>query len=110
MAPSKKPQFLVTANNVLDGATVYLREDRQWSRKLDEALLVDAEEQTKDLLAFAGTQEAIVCDAYAMPAKRRDDGTLDPLTARENIRAAGMPTILLRKNDPLSPTAAKQNA
>ena len=87
-------RFAITANRTLDGRTVYLRADRAWSTALSEAVAVDEGPEKEALLLWARTQEAVVCDPYAMKVDDQEGGLCPPST-RERIRAAG-PEATLR--------------
>ena len=80
--------FLITANRTLDGHAVYLREDREWSHDIKEALWTSDEEERDGLLAWSRAQQAMVCDPYPLPAVLELDGPRVRST-RERIRAAG---------------------
>jgi hypothetical protein len=93
--------FVITANATDDGAPVYLRPDRTWTRLLPEALATDDEVVRDELLALAGQQQRQICDPYAFKVELAD-GQPVATTARERIRAQG-PTTPLRRPDTSSP-------
>jgi hypothetical protein len=97
MATPKGTHFIVTANFLRSGAPAYMRPDSSWSSALQEAHPADEAERDA-MLAGALAEEAVVCDAYAFPA-RLLGSVIDPLTAREEIRAKG-PTVAWRRPDP----------
>lgn len=103
-ARNKGTHFVITANRLQDGATVYLGSDRSWGEHLDGALaIVDEAEQTA-LLAFAKSEERTVCDPYAFSVNVVD-GRPVVLTQRETIRSQG-PTVAYRRPDRVAPEAA----
>src|SRR5512141_512100 len=98
MATPKGTHFIVTANLIGSGAPAYRREDGGWSTDLQQAHPVADEAERDALLATAAREEAIVCDPYAFAA-RLQGRAIDPLTAREQIRAKG-PSVAYRRPDP----------
>ena len=105
MATPKGTHFIVTANLLATGAPIYMRADRTWSTDLQEAHPAPNEAERDAMVAQAALEEATVADPYAFPA-RIDGTTVDPLTAREEIRAKG-PTVAYRRPDPASDEAAQ---
>jgi hypothetical protein len=94
--------WVVTANFTDDGATAYLRSDGTWSRRLAEAATF-ADGAAKDgALAEAQGLERLVCDPYAFMVEVTKAG-IDPLSARETIRAAAEPTVPMRRPDESKP-------
>jgi hypothetical protein len=98
MATPKGTHFVITANLLGSGAPAYRRKDGSWSTNLQEAHPAADEAERDAMLADAEREEATVADAYAFPV-RLDGPTIDPLTAREEIRATG-PTVAYRRPDP----------
>ncbi len=89
--------WIVTGNFTEDGAVAWRRADGTWSRTIADAGLVD-ESTAKAQAATAGTTEQrLICDPYGIEVAAVA-GTIDPLTARQRIRANG-PTIQLRRPD-----------
>jgi hypothetical protein len=87
--------WIVTANFTEDGAVAWRRADGTWSRRIADAGLVD-EPTAKDQSTKAGaTEQREICDPYGIEVHVAGD-TIDPLTARQRIRANG-PTIQLRR-------------
>lgn len=82
---------VLTANQTSDGAPVYLTAQRDWSRKLTEAHVIESDGERDELLAVAEGQQALVCDPYVFKVKR-DGDAIEPVSARERIRSVG-PTI-----------------
>jgi hypothetical protein len=86
--------FVVTANRTDDGAVLYLRADRSWTSDLGQAQVVGDTAERDALIAWAAdTQQRDVCDPYAFEVRATAEG-VDPLTARERIRAAGPAPVL----------------
>ena len=97
MATPKGTHFVITANRIDSGAPCFRRQDGSWSDHLQEAHPAADEAERDAMLAAATREEAVVCDAYFFPV-RLADSTIDPLTAREEIRATG-PTVAYRRPD-----------
>ena len=91
MAHSTSNQ-LVTANRLRDGVPVYYAGVDRWSPVIADALLV-AEAEAESLLAAAaaGPVPHPVVAPYLVEAVRQD-GSVNPLSLRERIRAFG-PTV-----------------
>jgi len=92
-------RWVVTGKFTDDGSNAWRRADGTWSRRLVEAGLY-----TEEALANAQVAETIaneqrqISDAYVIKVYAFG-ATIDPLTARERIRANG-PTIRVRRPDP----------
>lgn len=93
----KLDTFVVTASLTDDGSPAYLTSDRQWSRQLSRAAVLDAG-AADALLELARGQERHVCDPYRV-AVAVQAGAPVAASARERIRAEG-PTTRLRRPDP----------
>jgi len=77
---------------------VWRRADGTWSRDLQEAGLLNDEASAKALAAAAvANEQRLITDPYVIEVYAKD-GTIDPLSARERIRATG-PTIRIRRPD-----------
>jgi hypothetical protein len=97
MATPKGTHFVISASYLGSGAPAYRRADGAWSADLQEAHPAASEAERDSMLAEARREEGTVCDAYDFPV-RIDGGRIDPLTAREAIRAKG-PTVPFRRPD-----------
>lgn len=93
----KGTHFVISAGLTSTGAPTYLKEDGSWTPQLQLAFAVPSAEERDRLLQIAAGQEALVADPYAFPVVLTD-GKIDPLTAREGIRANG-PTVPYRRPD-----------
>lgn len=91
MATPKGTHFVVTANLLGSGAPCYRRKDGSWSTSLQDAYPAGTEAERDEMVAAAMREEATVADAYFFGV-RLEGTTIDPLTAREEIRAKG-PTV-----------------
>jgi hypothetical protein len=80
----------ITANRLVDGRVVYLREDDRWSERIQESVVADSEDLAKTLLELAkrAVAERLVVDPYLFGVNV-EDGKIRPLGRREEIRAAG---------------------
>lgn len=97
MSFAKPTHYVVTAGYTDDGGVAYLRPDGTWSRNLTEAATWSNQGDADTQIATAKKQERIVCDPYAFGVKLQG-GVIDPMTAREAIRAKG-PTTPIRRPD-----------
>ncbi|MCE2510413.1 MAG: DUF2849 domain-containing protein [Alphaproteobacteria bacterium] len=84
---------VVTANRLRDGDVVYLTAEHGWALWLDEAAVAETEVEAEALLKFGEAAEKAreVIRVYLMKVERME-GKLDPLSARERIRAKGPTT------------------
>jgi hypothetical protein len=97
MATPKGTHFVVTANLLASGAPAYRRSNATWSIDLQEAHAAATDVERDAMLAETAQQEAEIADAYAF-AVRIEGGLIDPLTAREEIRAKG-PSVAYRRSE-----------
>jgi hypothetical protein len=92
-------RWVVTARFTDDGANTWRRADGTWSRQLADAGLYPDEAAAKAQAAdTAAKEQREITDPYVIEV-HAVDGTIDPLTARERIRASG-PTVRVRRPDP----------
>ncbi|WP_323042314.1 DUF2849 domain-containing protein [Gemmobacter sp.] len=78
----------VTANDLLQGDSVWLTADDRWTRDHHEAELIDDEAHAQLRLLFAQRQGAIVVGAYLADAKSGPRGP-EPVHFREIFRTRG---------------------
>ena len=85
---------VVTSNRLIDGIVVYLASDGGWTEEIGRARLAETEDEVKALEAEAARDVAArkVVAVYPMDVAVRD-GTVDPLSVRERIRAAHRTTL-----------------
>jgi hypothetical protein len=84
--------WVVTGKFTDDATNVYRRADGTWSRDLQQAGLVDSEAAAKAHAAHAvANEQRLITDPYVIEVHAAD-GKIDPLSARERIRATG-PTV-----------------
>jgi hypothetical protein len=89
--------FVISASFTDSGAPAYLAADGQWVRELQGAVMIAAEGERDELLNRALEQERLVCDPYFFDV-RLEGQAIDPISARERIRAEG-PTVRIRRPD-----------
>lgn len=84
---------VVTANRLREGDVVYLTDSGRWSPHLNESRIGSSESVVEEMLAQAEADVAArrIVAPYAFEVVEVD-GILQPLSAREMIRAAG-PTV-----------------
>jgi Protein of unknown function (DUF2849) len=97
MAIQGGTHFVISAQLTDTGAPAYLTRSGQWSPDLQAAVPVESEAERDTLLDSALRQERLVCDPYFFDV-RLEGGAIDPLSARERIRAEG-PTTRIRRPD-----------
>ena len=86
---------VVTANRLNDGIVVYLAPDGAWTEDIAEAARAATDDDIKALEAAAeiAVQERLVVGVYPMPIGIKDDGSVDPISVRERIRASHRTTL-----------------
>jgi hypothetical protein len=90
--------WVVTGKFTDDGANAWRRADGTWSRRLADAGVLDDEATGKAFAADTTAREQReITDPYVIEVYAEGDA-IDPLTARERIRANG-PTVPLRRPD-----------
>lgn len=90
--------WVVTGKFTDDASNVYRRADGTWSRDLQGAEVVSDEPGAKARAASAlANEQRQITDPYVIEVFAKD-GTIDPLSARERIRATG-PTVHTRRLD-----------
>ncbi len=98
MAKPASTHFVVTASLTDSGAPAYFRASGDWGTNLSDAQCIDSEDQAVDIAKRAESQaQRLVCDPYSFPVALQGND-IDPLTARERIRAGG-PTVPVRRPD-----------
>jgi hypothetical protein len=97
MAKRGGTHYVISASLTDTGAPTYLTKDGGWSPDLQRAAPILSDEERDALLAEALRQERKVADPYFFDV-RLDGSAIDPLSARERIRAAG-PTTRIRRPD-----------
>lgn len=80
---------VVTANRLSDGAVVYRTADKNWSAKLEDALVVTTVPAATELLTGAVADDVGAVGAYVAPVDVKD-GRVQPGNLRERIRVQGV--------------------
>jgi hypothetical protein len=97
MAKPKGTHFVISANLLASGAPCWRRKDGSWATDLQEAHPAATADERDAMLAAAAKEEAVVADPYFFDVCL-DGQAIDPLTAREEIRAKG-PSVAYRRPD-----------
>jgi hypothetical protein len=97
MAKRIGTHYVISANLTDSGAPAYLTPDGSWSPDLQKSVTIEGDAERDALLEQALRQERVVCDPYFFDVKV-EAGKIDPLSAREKIRADG-PTTRIRRPD-----------
>lgn len=86
---------VVTANRLNDGVVVYLAADGGWMESIADAARAESEDEVKALeeTAAAAERDRLVVSVYSMPVEVKNDGTVDPISVRERIRASHRTTL-----------------
>ena len=87
MARNYTPK-IVTANALIEGDVVYLTVDDRWSRRHEEAELIEDEAHGQLRLLFAERQRGLIVGAYLADAKAGPNGP-EPVHFREAFRTRG---------------------
>jgi hypothetical protein len=87
---------IVSANDLLSGAVIYLAADGKWVSSMSEAEFITEPERAEERLTLAESQPEIAVGAYLAPADNTDAGPV-PNHFRESFRAAG-PSAPARKS------------
>jgi hypothetical protein len=81
---------VASANRLIDGLVVYLDDAGQWTPRLDRAALARDRSGGAILLERARAEAFAVVDPFLVAVIENGDGTIEPLSLREKIRAAGL--------------------
>lgn len=83
-------RHVASANRLVDGMVVFLDDAGQWTSRLDRAAVARDERGAEILLERARAEAWNVIDPFLVAVAEDDDGTLEPLSLREKIRASGL--------------------
>jgi hypothetical protein len=81
---------VASANRLVDGVVVFLDDAGQWVQRLDRAAVARDECGAEILLERAKAEAFGVIDPFLVAVAEDDEGTLQPLSLREKIRASGL--------------------
>ena len=80
---------VVTANDLLTGDVIYVAAGCQWSRNINDALILNDEQAVNCTLEQAQRQTLEVVDPYLVSVEPDAYGNIVPLHYREQIRVNG---------------------
>ncbi len=81
---------VASANRLADGVVVWLDDAGEWTIRLDRAAIA-RDKRTGEILLLRALAEAFtVVDPFLVAVTEDDDGTIEPLSLREKIRASGL--------------------
>ena len=92
---SLSPHFIVSASRLADGSVAYLRRDRSWSERFEDAERFADPAARDAALTAAKADEANVCNAHVVELAVADDGKV-ALSARERLRRDGPDAVRRR--------------
>jgi hypothetical protein len=81
---------VASANRLSDGVVVFLDESGHWTSRLDLAAVARDRRAGEILLERARAEAFSVVDPFLVAVSEDDDGTIEPLSLREKIRASGL--------------------
>jgi hypothetical protein len=81
---------IASANRLGDGAVVFLDDAGGWTKRLDRAAVARDERGAEILLERARAEAYGVVDPFLVAVTENEDGTIEPLSLREKIRASGL--------------------
>jgi len=86
---------VVTANRLTDGIVFYLTSSGGWTEDIADAARAETNDEIEALEAKAevSVRDQLVISVYAMPVEVKDDGSVDPISVRERIRASHRTTL-----------------
>jgi hypothetical protein len=81
---------VASANRLIDGVVVFLDDAGQWTTRLDRAAVARDERAGEILLERARAEASSVVDPFLVAVAEDDNGTIEPISLRERIRASGL--------------------
>jgi len=81
---------VASANRLSDGVVVWLDDAGDWTMRLDRAAIARDGRSAEILLLRAQAEAFTVIDPFLVAVTEDDDGTIEPLSLREKIRASGL--------------------
>jgi hypothetical protein len=81
---------VASANRLSDGVVVWLDDAGDWTVRLDRAAIARDRRAGEILLLRAQAEAFTVVDPFLVAVTEDDDGTIEPLSLREKIRASGL--------------------
>ena len=85
---------MVTANRLIDGATVYLTPANGWSERFVDGVVLNDKDSADNALkaSEAAVDARLVVGPYLIEVAATENGP-EPTSAKERIRAAHLPTF-----------------
>lgn len=87
--PKPTTAKVATANDLLDGDVIFLTEDGDWTRAIEDAKVAGSTEDADRLLAMATADFARAVTPYLVDVTLDAEGRPRPVHYRERIRLAG---------------------
>jgi hypothetical protein len=81
---------VASANRLGDGVVVYLDDAGVWTTRLERAAVARDKRGAEILLERAQAEAFGVVDLLLVAVTEDDNGTIEPLSLREKIRASGL--------------------
>jgi hypothetical protein len=81
---------VASANRLSDGIVVFLDDSGHWTPQLDRAALARDKRAGEILLERAKAEAFSVIDPFLVAVSEGEDGTIEPVSLREKIRANGL--------------------
>ncbi|MDP1963726.1 MAG: DUF2849 domain-containing protein [Reyranella sp.] len=81
---------VASANRLSDGVVVWLDDAGDWTIRFDRAAIARDKRSGEILLLRAQAEAFAVIDPFLVAVTEDDDGTIEPLSLREKIRASGL--------------------
>jgi hypothetical protein len=81
---------VASANRLSDGVVVFLDDSGDWTPRLQRAAVARDRRAGEILLERARAEAFSVIDPFLVAVSEDDDGTIEPLSLREKIRASGL--------------------
>ena len=81
---------VASANRLVDGVVVYLDDAGQWTTRFQLAAMARDKRGGEILLERARVEAFGVVDPFLVAVAEDEDGTIEPLSLRERIRASGL--------------------
>jgi hypothetical protein len=82
--------LIASANRLGDGVVVFLGDEGEWTTRLDRAAIARDKRSAEILLERAKAEGFGVVDPFLVAVAEDDDGTIEPISLREKIRASGL--------------------
>ena len=82
--------LVASANRLADGMVVFLDDTGDWTKRLDRAAVARDKRGGEILLERAKAESWGVIDPFLVAVTEDDDGTIEPISLREKIRASGL--------------------